>query len=120
MDFLWTTIQVKDMKDSLSFYQDVLELPIQRRFNVDEDTEIAFLGNGETKIELVDVKNKVDISFGNDISLGFEVDSVDIMIKKLKEKSIEIETDIIQPNPNIKFFYIKDPNGLKIQFVENV
>jgi len=120
MDFLWTTIQVKDMKDSLKFYQDIVELSIQKRFNPNDDTEIVFLSDGDTKIELIDVKNKVNISFGNDISLGFQVDSVDSMIKKLKEYGNEPETDIIQPTPNIKFFYTRDPNGLKIQFVENI
>jgi lactoylglutathione lyase len=120
MNFLWSTIKVKDMKDSLKFYQDIVELSIERRFNPDENTEIVFLGSGETKIELIDEKNKVDISFGNDISLGFQVDSVDSMINKLKEYGIEPETEILQPNPNIKFFYVRDPNGLKIQFVENI
>ncbi|TGG88864.1 VOC family protein [Geotoga petraea] len=119
MEFLWTTIQVKDMKDSLNFYQNIIGLSIQRRFNADENTEIVFLGDGETKIELVYMKKKIDISFGNDISLGFKVDSIDGMMKKLKENGIKIETEVIQPNPNVKFFYTRDPNGLKIQLVEN-
>lgn len=120
MNYLWTTIQVKDMKESLNFYQNILELPIQRKFNPDEKTEIVFLGDGETNIELIDVKNKVDISFGNDISIGFEVDSIDSITEKLKKEGITSETKVLQPNPHIKFFYVRDPNGLKIQFVENI
>lgn len=120
MDFLWSTIQVKDMDDSLKFYQDILELPIQKRFNPDENTEIVFLGKGETKIELICIKNKVDMSFGNDISLGFKVNSLDSIMNKLKEHGIKIETDVIQPNPNTRFIFTRDPNGLKIQFVENI
>jgi lactoylglutathione lyase len=41
-------------------------------------------------------------------------------MKFIKEKSIEIESGPIQPNPNVKFFYVLDPNGVKIQFVENL
>jgi len=38
----------------------------------------------------------------------------------VKEKGIDIKSEISQPNPHIKFFYILDPNGLKIQLVENI
>ncbi|WP_366557050.1 VOC family protein [Desulfosporosinus sp. BICA1-9] len=54
------------------------------------------------------------------ISLGFEVESVDNMIEVIKEKGLEVESGPFQPNPHIKFFYVKDPNGVSIQFVENM
>lgn len=40
-------------------------------------------------------------------------------INSLKEKGIDIESGPFQPNPNVKYFYIVDPNGLRIQFVES-
>lgn len=42
------------------------------------------------------------------------------MLDFLKDKGIEIQAGPFQPNPYIKFIYILDPNGLKIQFVENI
>jgi lactoylglutathione lyase len=39
-------------------------------------------------------------------------------METIKEKGIEIYDGPHQPNPNTKFFYVLDPNGLKIQFVE--
>jgi lactoylglutathione lyase len=54
------------------------------------------------------------------ISLGFEVKSVDEMIKFIKQKGLEVESGPFQPNPHIRFFHVKDPNGVSVQFVENI
>jgi lactoylglutathione lyase len=48
------------------------------------------------------------------------MDSVDEMMAFVKEKGIPIHSGPFQPNPNTKFFFIIDPNGLKIQFVERI
>jgi lactoylglutathione lyase len=61
---------------------------------------------------------KVEIS--ENISWGFTVYSVENTIETLKKDNIEICGEIFQPNPKIKYFFAKDPNGFKIQFVENV
>jgi lactoylglutathione lyase len=61
-----------------------------------------------------------EVDYGKHISLGFEVKSVDEMMKLVKEKGIAIHSGPIQPNPHTKFFHVLDPNGLRIQFVENI
>ncbi|HCX61202.1 MAG TPA: glyoxalase, partial [Clostridiales bacterium] len=53
MKFLWTTIHVKNMEESLAFYQDVVGLKLMNRFNAGPGMEISFLGEGETKLELI-------------------------------------------------------------------
>jgi lactoylglutathione lyase len=116
MKFCWSTLRVRNLEESLKFYQEIVGLELIRRFVVGEGIEIAFLGNGETKIELIYDGNK-DINVGIDISWGFEVKSVDEKIAFLKNNAWEIDGPF-SPNPMTKFFYIKDPNGLKIQFVE--
>lgn len=118
MGFCWCTINVKDMEASLNFYKDIVGLPINRRISIGSK-EMVFLGEGETKIELVYHEGAEEITIGKDISLGFEVTSLQEKMKHLKEKGIEVMGDIISPNPHISFFFIKDPNGLSIQFVEN-
>jgi lactoylglutathione lyase len=108
------------MEESLRFYKEVVGLSVNRRFAAGPGVEISFLGDEETKIELIcDPTYKA----GNNIqgiSLGFEVESVAEMIKLIKEKGLEIDGGPYQPNPHIKFFYVKDPNGVSIQFVENI
>lgn len=120
MKFCWSTLRVKNMEESLRFYEELVGLKIERKFNAGPGTEIVFLGDGETKIELICNQNEKEVNVGKDISWGFEVKSLDEMIKKVKEKGISIDDGPIQPNPHTKFFFIKDPNGLKIQFVENM
>ena len=120
MKFCWTTIRVKDLEESLKFYQEIVGLRLDRRFKAGPGTEIAFLGDGETKVELICDEAKKDVNIGEDISLGFEVESLDKMMDFVKEKGIAIHSGPIQPNPHIRFFYVLDPNGFKIQFVENL
>ncbi len=120
MNFCWTTLNVNDLEESLEFYQEIVGLKIARKFAAGPDREIAFLGDGQTKVELVDDKNREPVNIGEDISLGFEVDSVSEKIDFIKENGIAIHSGPFEPNPNIKFFFIQDPNGLKIQFVENI
>jgi lactoylglutathione lyase len=55
---------------------------------------------------------------GDSISVGFDAESLDNIKETLKENNIPILAGPIQPNPSIKFLYVHDPNGLKIQFIE--
>ncbi len=121
MSYLWTTFKVKNLEESIKFYEDIVGLEVQRKFEAGPKREIAFMAEEENKtaVELIDDEGKENIEIGEDISLGFEVDSVKEKIHSLKEKGIEIHNGPISPDPHIEFFYILDPNGVKIQFVEN-
>lgn len=120
MKFCWSTLMVKNLQKSIDFYVEIVGLNVNRRFNAGPGIEIAFLGDGETKIELVYNEAFKDVNFGDAISLGFEVNSLDEIMAVAKKKGIAIHSGPFQPNPHTKFFYVLDPNGLKIQFVENI
>jgi lactoylglutathione lyase len=120
MKFCWSTLTVKNLEESLKFYQEIVGLEVNRRFQAGPGTEIAFLGDGETKIELICSDANQEITVGKDISWGFEVDSLEKTLSLVNEKGIKIQSGPFQPNPHTKFFNVLDPNGLKIQFVENV
>lgn len=120
MKFCWSTIKVKNMEESLKFYEEIVGLKLNDRFNSVPGKEIVFLGEGETKIELICDESIKDINYSEFISLGFEVNSLDKMINLLKEKGMKIHSGPVMPNPHIKFIYVLDPNGLKIQFIENI
>lgn len=118
MSMLWCTVKVKNMDESIHFYEKIVGLDITSRFQTGNGLDIAFLGKGETKLELIYDENLTDITIGKDISIGFEVESVDDKIWFLNENDIDIIGNVISPNPHTRFFYIKDPNGLTIQFIE--
>lgn len=119
MKFEHITIMVKNMEESLKFYQEIIGLPVVMKFPAGPDMEIAFLGEGETSIELICNKHNDNINIGNDISLGFRVESLDETMKFVDEKGIALHSGPFHPNPKTKFFYILDPNGVKIQFIEH-
>lgn len=116
MKMLWTTLHVKDMDKSLEFYEKILELPVNTIYSPVEGMKIAFLGEGETQLELICTGE--DVSFGKDVSIGFEVNSVEAQIEYFGHKGIEIHEGPFSPNPSIEFFYVLDPDGFKVQFVE--
>jgi len=120
MTYCWTTITVTDLKKSLAFYQDVLGLEIARRMQPNPDMEIVFLGEGGTQVELIWNRATAAVSFGKDISIGFVVESLEQFRKLLEQKGIPVHSGPFQPNPFIKFLYIQDPDGLKVQLVENI
>lgn len=119
MKFCWSTLHVRDMDESLKFYRDLIGLQLMRRFPAGPGMEIAFLGDGDTKIELIQQADIPKPAVGPDISWGFEVESLEEVLKMLAEHGIPIESGPFQPNPQTRFVFVLDPNGLKIQFVEN-
>lgn len=120
MKLSWSTLNVKNMDESVAFYRDIVGLTLQHRMQAGPHMELAFLGDGETKIELIDRKDQTQVSVGPDISWGFEVESIDDMMEFLKTRSVKILSGPIQPSPHMRFFFAADPNGLRIQFYEDL
>ncbi len=118
MKFCWTTIYVKDMEESLKFYQDFLGLSLNSRTSPAEGMELAFLGKGDTQVELIKREGMPDPAFGKSISMGFQVTSLDETMEELTRRGIPVLEGPFQPGPGIRFLYIHDPNGMKIQLVE--
>lgn len=119
MRYCWTTIYVKLMEESLQFYHELLGLEIKERFEIGEGVEIAMLGEqGSGTIELICNSKMVQNSEG--ISLGFEVDSIEESLQRMREKQITIKRGPFSPVPSTRFFFIEDPNGLEIQIVQHM
>jgi lactoylglutathione lyase len=120
MHLCWVTLNVKDMKKSVEFYEEVVGLEIQRTFSIGTGMHFTFLGNGETEVELIQDEKDKAINMGESVSFGFEVDNLDEKIKFIKDRGLAIHSGPFSPNPNMKYFFVLDPDGLKIQFIENV
>ena len=110
------TINTQNLDKSISFYQEVVGLSIQNDFRKTSGMPIVFLANaeGETSVELIE--NKENPYSGDGISIGFHVDNVIEAHEKMTNAGLN-PTPIISPNPNVKFFFVKDPNGVNIQFI---
>ena len=113
----WVTFGVCDLEKSVQFYNEVLGLKISARFGSPEH-QIVMLGNeNETKIELIFEPNLKIENPGAGVSVGLEIDQLDQLVQTLKEKGHQVRGPIA-PNPRIRFFFVRDPDGYTIQLVE--
>lgn len=109
------TINVKNLEESIKFYEEVVGITVQgdlRPFG----SPIVFLADDKeaTKVELI--LNPEESYEGKGISVGFTSENVDEEYKRLGDLGYKL-SPIISPNPSTKFFFLKDPNGLKIQII---
>ncbi len=118
MKFCWCTITVRDMEESIRFYREVVGLSIRRRVSAWPNIEIVFMGDGGDEVELLYKPGGNDEIMGNGLAIGFETPSVEDMMKYVQSKGVEIESGPFQPNPFVKFFNVRDPNGLRVEFIE--
>jgi lactoylglutathione lyase len=125
MKFCWVTINVCDMEKSIAFYRDVVGLTMNRRMAPRPGIEIAFMGEAGasstgTEVELYYDAANARPSYSEDLSLGFRVESVEKTMAMLERKGVKVHSGPFQPNPHLKFVFVQDPDGVKIQFVENL
>lgn len=117
MKLNWVTFKVGDLEKSLFFYTNLLHLGIAAQFG-SPDHQIVMLGKeNETKIELIyEPDTKVDQP-GNGVSIGLEADNLDRLITVLRENGYQAAGPV-SPNPQIRFFFVQDPDGYTVQLVE--
>ncbi len=120
MKFLWTAIYAKNLNESVAFYSDMVGLKVLKRFQAGPTTEIAMMGNGaegETLVELLAESGRADLNHDESIVIGFQVESIGAMLDNIKEKRIPVHAGPVE-TPRSKFFYVLDPNGVRVQFLE--
>jgi len=115
MAFLWCTVHVTDLDRSVKFYEDVVGLKEVRRISGPHG-DIVFLGaGGETLLELMGGRSgKTD----DDISIGFSTEDLDALMEQLQARGVKIHSGPFSPAPGVRFLFVQDPDGLKVQFVE--
>jgi lactoylglutathione lyase len=120
MKFCWCTVSVRDMEKSIAFYTKVVGLPVQRRFTAGSGLEICFLGDGETKVELISAPAPSAAGHSEGVTLGFLVASLEAQMEVSAQHGYPVERGPIQPNPSMRFCYVRDPDGVPVQFVQNL
>ena len=130
MKILHAMIRVKNISESLFFYQELLGLKIITKNSL-EDCDLYFLGENETacQIELTYNYETPQDGYKNGNAFGhfaFEVDSMNDICKKAKELGYNFlwepfDLDLKTQNGTIitkKVAFLKDPDGNEIELIE--
>ncbi len=122
-------IAVKDLEETLKFYQDVLGMDLAGTEIVEEQkVKVAFLPIGDTKIELLESTDKegpiaryIEKKGEGVQHIAYRVDDVEKAIKEMKEKGIRM----IDESPRygaggakIAFAHPKSTNGVLIELCQ--
>jgi lactoylglutathione lyase len=123
MKILHTSITVKDMDQSIAFYQNILGLKLLSRRDIPENkAEIAFLGDGETdsRIELTYWLEKTDWTEGDELDhLAFSVPDMDAAMTLFKKNGVNIALEPYSlQGSSTRIAFITDPNGIWLEIVE--
>ena len=114
MHFKQLTLMVKNLEESIEFYETITELTISRR-SKEGPGEIAFLtnGSGETEIELVCMPQMQKFE-GKGFFICFITDKLDAMHEFVQARGLN-PSDIRKPDDVSRYFYVYDPDGVSVQ-----
>ena len=117
MKMMHVTLYVKDIDASIEFYRTVAGFSIVNEKRSGEN-RVVFLNDGSQDFCLELAKGYGDMVFeGKCISLGLACEDLEAERKRLADLGIEVG-EVISPRPDVHFFFITDPDGFTIQFMQ--
>jgi lactoylglutathione lyase len=113
--FLWASAHVSKFDESVAFFTKILNLEIDRILETPNGRIVFFIKEG-TRLELIeDAQNNTHVGY----SIGFSCENLDKKIEYLKDNGYSKIIGPISPNPNVSFFFVEEPSGIKVQFVQS-
>jgi lactoylglutathione lyase len=114
-------IQVRNLDRSIKFYTEVLGLPLRKRLQLNETTELAFLPLGDFEIELICKSTEyIYAKEGIVHHLGFTVDDVAGMLERLRKHGIELihEQPLFLEKMDVHIAFFWGPDGEKLELLQ--
>lgn len=123
MKFLHSMIRVKNIEDSLKFYQELLNMKLVKTKRLDDCT-LYFLAdeNNCTQIELTYNDNTPKNGYVNGNAFGhfaFSTDSLDEFSAKLKSLGYNYLYEPFNLDSDTRIAFVKDPDGNEIELIES-
>ena len=120
MNFCWCTITTQNIEASIKFYTETVGLAITSRFSPRPGMEIVFMDDHKgNQIELIKFADKDAPTSREGLTIGFEVVSLEDTLTLVGLKGIPV-TEGPYNTPKVKYFFVKDPDGIGVQFVEKL
>lgn len=123
MKLLHTMIRVKNLKESLRFYQELIGLKLTREKRL-EDCTLYFLSDERGEVEIELTVNDETPEGGYELGTGFghfafEVESMDEVTKKMNALGYEYLYEPYHLSAVSSLIsFVKDPDGYEIEFIE--
>lgn len=116
MKLSYITMMVRDLEQSLAFYEKLVGLKVLRRFNPGPG-EIAFLGNGEgeTMLELIHFDGAPTVKAA-ELVMSYQAEGE---LEALRRRAIDLgyaPTELIHHPTKPLHFRVTDPDGLVVEF----
>ncbi len=120
MHFYQLIVRVRDLEKSIRFYEEFVGLTVQKRLSQGNDWRIAFLADreGATQIELVEMPEGVKVETKG-LTICFQTEDLDGLRIKALDWALN-PSDIRFPDPENRYFYVYDPDGLSIEFKQKM
>ena len=116
--FAHNNFNVKDLNNSLKFYEEALGLKeVRRKEAADGSFILVYLGDGESRhqLELTWLRDWEKDSYNlgdNEFHLAFETEDMDAALKKHKEMDC-----VCFENPAMGIYFIVDPDGYWLEII---
>lgn len=117
-------IRVYDLNSSIDFYQEALGLEVAERYDFD-DFSLVYLSNAESdfELELTFNKNQQEpYSHGSGYGhIAVSVEDLETIHQDLVTRGLnpnEIKTLSAENGLSASFFFITDPDGYQIEFIQ--
>ena len=124
MKYVHTCYRVLDLDRSLDFYINKLGLELTRKIPIGHEATNAFLavpGDSEPRLELtLNHDREEPYTLGEGYShVAFAVEDLDALAEKLEEAGgVDFESTPHAIGSGTRIFFVKDPDGYRIEFIE--
>lgn len=110
------TIQTRHFDAEIAFYEKYTGMTVQQDMRP-MGRNMVFLADNKdaTQIEIIENLESEDIATPH-LSIGFHTADIDALHRELSEAGFEV-TPFVTPMPQVRFFFVKDPAGMNIQFM---
>ena len=124
-------LSVSNLDRSISFYEKNFDLRCVEKFHIeDAGLHICLLKKENITLELFQFEDfnvlpEYRKNLDNDLkTLGckhfsFEVDKIEEIYQDLEKSDVEFATDIKMFENGLRYFFIKDPDGIFIELIKN-
>ena len=114
-----TAVKVKNLKESVKFYHQIVGLPIIRQAGPSDAPTIVWLPGLELSQRREEVSAEAPGFFGH---IGLAVENIEEACQRLEEQGIEFDTPLKEVifqemGQRLKLAFFKDPDGISVEFV---